>query len=220
MTGAGRATTALRRRRRLAAATTVAGTGLLGASLASEPDSREFYQRTLATAAVWAAGGLASGPLHLGRSHGERASGRPVLAPVLTGAGVFGVFYGVARVARRVPVLDDALTSVLRYTHRGSRSRVVLSALVNGVGEELFFRGGLYDAVGARPVVRSTTAYVLVTTATRNPALVLASAVMGTLFALQRRATGGVQASTLTHLTWSALMLRYLPPLFDERDRR
>jgi hypothetical protein len=37
---------------------------------------------------------------------------------------------------------------------------------------------------------------------------------MGTLFALQRRATGGVQAPILTHLTWSALMVRFLPPLF------
>ena len=53
--------------------------------------------------------------------------------------------------------------------------------------------------------------------ATRNPALVLASLAMGTLFGLQRRATGGIQAPMLTHLTWSALMLRYLPPLFRDR---
>jgi hypothetical protein len=37
---------------------------------------------------------------------------------------------------------------------------------------------------------------------------------MGTLFAWQRRATGGVQAPLLTHVTWSALMLRFLPRLF------
>jgi hypothetical protein len=45
---------------------------------------------------------------------------------------------------------------------------------------------------------------------------VLAATVMGTLFAAQRRASGGIQASTLTHLTWSTLMLRYLPPLFRD----
>ena len=38
-------------------------------------------------------------------------------------------------------------------------------------------------------------------------------------FAFQRRATGGIQASALTHLTWSALMLWYLPPLFERRLR-
>ena len=43
----------------------------------------------------------------------------------------------------------------------------------------------------------------------------LASGTMGTLFGLQRRATGGIQAPVLTHLTWSTLMLRFLPPLLD-----
>jgi hypothetical protein len=43
---------------------------------------------------------------------------------------------------------------------------------------------------------------------------------MGLLLGLQRRSTGGIQAPVLTHLTWSALMLRYLPPLFAGRDRR
>jgi hypothetical protein len=82
----------------------------------------------------------------------------------------------------------------------------------------VFFRGALYAAVGRRhPVALSTAAYSLATTSTRNPALVLASGAMGTLFALQRRATGGIEASALTHLTWSALMLRFLPPLFADR---
>ena len=60
----------------------------------------------------------------------------------------------------------------------------------------------------------STAVYMLATAATRNPALVLASGVMGALFGLQRRASGGMQAPILTHLTWSTLMLRFLPPLF------
>jgi len=45
-------------------------------------------------------------------------------------------------------------------------------------------------------------------------ALVLASVPMGLLFAQQRRITGGIQAPMLTHVVWSTLMLRYLPPLF------
>ena len=65
-----------------------------------------------------------------------------------------------------------------------------------------------------RAVVTSTAVYTLATLSTRNPALVLAAAVMGTLFGLQRRASGGLQASVLTHLTWSTLMVHYLPPLF------
>ncbi len=46
----------------------------------------------------------------------------------------------------------------------------------------------------------------------------LAAVVMGTLFGAQRRASGGIQAPVLTHLTWSVLMLRYLPPLFRDQE--
>jgi hypothetical protein len=34
---------------------------------------------------------------------------------------------------------------------------------------------------------------------------------MGTLFGYQRRATQGLQAPLLTHLTWSTLMVTLLP---------
>ena len=113
--------------------------------------------------------------------------------------------------ARRIPPLRRAITGVLSHAHRGSTLSVVATTLVTGAAEEVFFRGVLYDAFGARG---STAGYVLSTTATRNPALVLASAAMGTLFALQRRRSGGVRAPMLTHVTWSALMLGFLPRLF------
>jgi uncharacterized protein len=209
---------AFHRRRRVTAATAVTGAGLLGVSLSRKPDSPEFYGLTLAVAGTWLAGGLASGPLHLGFLRAGDQLRRPVVVPVLTGVGAFGVFYGAALVARRVPVLDRAITKVLRYADEGSAPLVLTTTLANGLAEEVFFRGALYAAVGtARPVLTSTAVYGLATTATRNPALVLASVVMGTLFGLQRRSTGGLQAPVLTHLTWSALMLRFLPPLFQDR---
>ena len=97
----------------------------------------------------------------------------------------------------------------------GSTPLVIATTYANGVAEDLFFQGALYAAAGRRhPVVKSTAAYALATASTRNPALVLASVVMGLLFGLQRRASGGVEASALTHLTWPVLMLRYLPQLF------
>lgn len=209
---------AFQRRRRVTAAVAVTGAALLGVSLAQPPDSQRFYGLTLAVAGTWVAGGLASGPLHAGWTFGRGAVlRRPVVVPVLTGVGAFGAFYGTALVARRVPVLDRAITHVLRYAQQGSTRLVLTTALANGLGEEVFFRGALYAAAGAdRPVLKSTAVYGLAATATRNPALVLASVVMGLLFGLQRRSTGGIQAPVLTHLTWSALMLRYLPPLFAD----
>jgi membrane protease YdiL (CAAX protease family) len=213
---------AFRRRRRVTAATAVAGAGLLGVSLSQPPDSRRFYGLTLAVAATWTTGGLAAGPLHAGWTFGPRGTvRRPWLSPLVTGAAAFAAFYAAALVARRIPPLDRALVSVLRYARQGSAPLVLTTALANGLAEEVFFRGALYAAVGAdRPVLKSAAVYGLATVATRNPALVLASLVMGPLLGLQRRATGGIQAPVLTHLTWSALMLRYLPPLFADRDSR
>lgn len=203
--------TPLRRRRRRVAVAAVAGTAALGASFAAEPDSREFYGFTTAAAAILTAGGLSAGPIPLGDE-------REVFKPVATGAAVFGAFYAAARLAKRVPAFDRVITSVLSYAHEGSDLGVLGTALVNGLAEEIFFRGALYDVVGAhRPAAKSTAAYALATTATRNPSLVLAAGVMGSIFSAQRRATGGILAPTLTHLTWSTLMLRYLPPVFDRR---
>lgn len=204
-----------RRRRRVVAGVSVLGAGLLGASLRSSPGSTRFYASTLTVAAIWTTGGLLSGPLHLGwiQARDQRLR-RPVLTPIATGAGAFGFFYGCALVARRIPVLDVAISRVLMFAEEGKEPLVLATTLANGLGEEVFFRGALYAALDRQPVVSSTLVYTLATVTTRNPALVLAAGVMGTLFGLQRRASGGLQAPVLTHLTWSALMVRYLPPLF------
>lgn len=217
------------RRRRIVAGTALLGTALLARSLSTRPGSAQFYATSLATAATWTAGALAAGALRAPRRK-SRGTAAPVLrgsaaavligaaataAPVLIGVGAFGVFYGAALIARRLPALNRAITEVFQYDRAGSGPLVLLTALAGGAGEEAFFRGALYDALGpGAAVVGSTAIYALVTTATRNPALVLASTVMGTLFALQRRTTGGIRAPLITHLTWSTLMLHHLPPLF------
>jgi membrane protease YdiL (CAAX protease family) len=205
-----------RRRRRLVAAVVLTGTGLLGASLSTKPASRQFYALTFSVAGTWLIGGLATEPLDWDSFRGhERSIGKLVALPVLTGAAAFGAFFGAAFVARRIPVLNEALVSVLNYAERGSDTLVLATTLANGVGEEVFFRGSLFTALASpHPVAASTGVYMLTTCATRNPALVVAAGVMGTVFAAQRRATGGILAPILTHVTWSTLMVRFLPTLF------
>lgn len=209
-----------RRRRWVVGGTLLASSGLLNASMATTPGSARFYGLTFGAAAALTAGGLVSGPVHRGGTEADDPDQpnrrRPLLGPVLIGVGAFAVFYGLALIARHIPPLRWAISQVLSYAHHGSNTLVLLTTLANGAAEEVFFRGAGYLAVGDRhPVALSTALYSLATTATRNPALVAASAVMGTLFGLQRRATGGVEAPMLTHLTWSVLMLRFLPPLFE-----
>jgi membrane protease YdiL (CAAX protease family) len=211
---------AVTRRRWVAAGTSVAGVGLLGMSLAAEPDSRRFYVLTFGAAGAYTLGGLLSGPLHLGRIEGrDQRLKRPVLVPVALGVGAFGFFYGSALVARRIPFLAHAISGVLQFADEGKIPLVALTTYANGIGEEVFFRGALYAALPQRhAVLASTGGYALATTATRNPSLVLASALMGVVWGMQRRASGGLQAPMLTHLTWSTLMLRYMPPLFRDID--
>lgn len=88
--------------------------------------------------------------------------------------------------------------------------------MVNGVAEELFFRGALYSALGRfYPVLISTVLYSVSILATGNPMLAFAGLVLGTVCGLQRRATGGVLAPMLTHLVWGLMMVLALPVVFD-----
>ena len=75
--------------------------------------------------------------------------------------------------------------------------------------EELFFRGALYTALGrTRPVLISTVLYVIATSASGNPMLGFAAVILGTVCALERRATGGVLAPAMVMLR----MALALPP--------
>ena len=205
-----------RRRQRVVTAVHLLGTGLLGASLSTRPGSGRFYALTFSTAATWVLGSLLSGPLHLGWIENRaRQLNRPIVVPVATGVGAFGIFCLGALIVRRITVLDRAVSGALVFAERGRGPWVLLTTCANGIGEEVFFRGAMYAALpGSNPVLSSTAAYTLTTIATRNPALVLAASVMGTLFGYQRRATQGLQAPLLTHLTWSTLMVTLLPRIF------
>ena len=194
---------------------------LLRSSFAAKAGSRRFYVLTTSLAGTWTGGALGTGPIPW-RGDGWRA--RPggaaqalVVVPVVTGAATFAVFYGAARVACRHPTLRRAVASVLRYADAGSTPLVVIIASGSGVAEELFFRGALWS--GPRPLRTTTLAYAASTAATGNPALILAGLITSVIFGWQRAITGGVLAPAVTHVTWSMLMLRYLPPLFRDADR-
>jgi hypothetical protein len=137
-----------------------------------------------------------------------------VVTPILLGLGLVGVFVLGALVVRQVPFLDEQVRSVLDHANEGSWPLLVLITAVNGVAEELFFRGALYAAIPQHPVVVSTVAYVIATLATGNVMLAFAAVLLGAVVGLERRASGGVLAPILTHVTWSLSMLFLLPLIF------
>ncbi len=206
---------AFRRRRVVAAVVLVAGATLLAISLSARPGGTAFYLFTLALAATWTLGGLLSGPLHLGHTMVEGRLRRPVVLPVALGLVAAVAFLAGALVIREIPPLRDFTRNVLDYAREGSLPLVLAVTLINGVAEEIFFRGGLFAAIGRRrPVLISTAVYTVATAATGNPMLAFAALTLGFVFGLQRRASGGILASSLTHVTWSTIMVFALPPLF------
>jgi membrane protease YdiL (CAAX protease family) len=141
---------------------------------------------------------------------------RPIITPIAFGVLAAAIFVVGALVVREIGPLNDYVQNILEHARKGSLGLIVLVTLVNGVAEEIFFRGGLFAAIGRKnPVVISTVIYAIATVATGNPMLVFAAATLGLVLGLQRRASGGVLAPILTHITWSTLMLFVLPPLFN-----
>jgi membrane protease YdiL (CAAX protease family) len=205
---------AFRRRRIVAAVTLVAGSALLRLSLAVPPGDDTFYPLTIGVAAIWAVGGLLSGPLHLGYIPWRGGLRRPVVTPIATGVVAAGVFLAGALLVREIPPLRDYVETVLAHARRGAIVPITVVTVVNGAAEEIFFRGALFAAIGRRhPVVISTLVYAVAMTATGNPMLVFAALTLGFVLGLQRRASGGVLAPILTHVTWSIIMLYALPAL-------
>jgi hypothetical protein len=206
---------AVRRRRIVVVVTFMAGTALLAVSLRVPPGDTRFLWLTALLAATWAVGGLLSGPLHLGHIPARGRLRRPVLMPLVVGATLAGVFVLGALIVREIPPLRDSVDDVSAYAAYGNRAAVTVIAAVTGIAEEIFFRGGLFAAVGRRhPVAISTAAYVLATVATGNVMMVFAAAVVGVVLGLQRRTSGGILAPMIAHVTWSLPMLYLLPALF------
>ena len=118
---------------------------------------------------------------------------------------------------RQIEPLADQVGGVLQFAIAGSLPILAVITLVNGIAEELFFRGAAYAAITRHPVVWTTVAYTVATAATGNLMLSFAAALLGVVVGLQRRASGGILAPILTHCTWSMMMLFVLPPIFGLR---
>lgn len=206
---------ALRRRQIVTIGFVLLGAVVLAFSLRINPGSNLFYVSTMALAAVWAIGAFASGPLHLGLIEHDNGHVRPIVQPIVIGLVFAAVFVAGGLVVRQIGPLEHQVSKVLDFANAGSVPLLVIVTAVNGIAEELFFRGAVYAAITRRPVPWTTVAYAMATLATGNVMLAFAAILLGALVGLQRRASGGILAPVLTHCTWSLTMLFVLPLLFS-----
>jgi len=207
----------LRRRQLVTIGFVVLGAVVLGFSLRLDPGSRWFYPATLGLATVWVVGAVSSGPLHLGRIPFRQGTSRPVLTPIALGLLLAAIFVAGAYLVRTLDFLgglEGQVVNVIDYADQGSLPILVVITAVNGIAEELFFRGAAYAAIPVHPVLWTTVAYVVATLATGNVMLAFAAVLLGLVVGLERRASGGVLAPILTHCTWSLAMLFALPLVF------
>ncbi|MGE2737137.1 CPBP family intramembrane glutamic endopeptidase [Mycolicibacterium vaccae] len=206
----------VRRRKVTVVLVLIIGGALLGYSLSRPPGDETFVWLTLALAGVWAIGAFLSGPLHMGRVQFRGRSKRPLITGTAVGLGLGAVFVLGALAARQIPAVSDYVTRVLEYSNTAPLVVITFITVINGLAEELFFRGALYTALAKyRPVLVTTVLYVVCTAATTgNPMLGFAAIILGTVCALERRATGGVLAPMLTHFFWGLIMVLALPPIF------
>ena len=206
----------VQRRRVVVAVVVVIGATLLGYSLARDPGDETFYGLTMALAGVWALGALLARPLHLGHVRFFGRNQRPVISGTVIGLALGGVFILGGLIAREVPALRDYTADVLEFATQGSLPLIVFITLINGLAEELFFRGALYSALEKHhPAIISTVVYVVaIGVSTLNPMLTFAAIILGAVCAFERRATGGVLAPILTHMVWGLIMVLVLPPVF------
>lgn len=204
-----------RRRRIVIVVVLLVGAGVLGLALRRHPGESSFYWLSLALAAVWAIGAFGSGPLHLGGARWRGRNQRPVISGTVIGLLLGAVFVVGGLIAREIPAVSELITRVLQFADHGSWRLTLAIALVGGIAEELFYRGALYTALGRyHPALVSTIVYVAATLASGNLMLAFAAVILGTVCALERRATGGVLAPILTHFVWTLVVLLALPPLF------
>ena len=204
------------RRRIVVSIVLVLGVASLALALKEHPGEPGFYWWSLALSGVWAVGAFVSGPLHLGGARWRGRNQRPVVSGATIGLLLGGIFIVGGLIVREIPGVAAFVTRLLRYSDQGSWRLTLAVALLAAIAEELFYRGALYTALGRHhPLLISTAIYVIATLgSSQNPMLAFAAIILGTVCALERRATGGVLAPILTHFVWTLVVLLGLPPLF------
>ncbi len=207
-----------RRNRGIAAATGVTGAVLLYLGVQAAPGDASFYIFTIALAAVWVVGSVLTARSRTFGSVKEGRLWRDLGLGALIGLGLLVVFLIGAGAVARIDFLAAPVEELLEHAQFGALPIVTLITIINGITEEIFFRGALHESLGGtrtRRLVGTTLIYTIVTAASGIPLLALAAASMGLLAEWLRQRTGALLAPIIAHLTWSLGMLYLLQPALN-----
>ena len=180
-------------------------------SLRIEAGSPWFYPATFILAAIYIVGSSIAVRM-VGSRFRWHASRRGIRDAVVGGVLLALVFFAGAFLVRFIPFLRDPVDELLDYARVGSLVFVLITTAVNGVAEEMFYRGALWRAVkpGYRLAV-TTVLYTAVTALAGVPLLAFAAAAMGVMVGILRERTQSLTPPIIAHLIWSLSMLLVLP---------
>ena len=113
-----------------------------------------------------------------------------------------------------MPALAGPVSDLLDNMRHGSVPMTLATLIINGVGEELFFRDvarrALSDA-SSPSLIFQVALYIAVTAAMGVPLLLVASILIGGIAALEARRADNLISATTLHLVWSIGMAFLLP---------
>ena len=183
-------------------------------SARTEAGSPEFYAATFFTAAVWFLTWLAWGNRRCFSGQALRETARG-LALGLT---LIVLFILGALIVRFIPFLAGPVSDLLDNMRHGSVPITLATLIINGLGEELFFRDvarrQFSDSLSPTPAIITQLAlYISVTAAMGIPLLLVASVLIGGAAALEDRRADNLISATTLHLVWSLGMAFVLPIL-------
>lgn len=181
-------------------------------SARAEAGSPEFYAATFFTAAVWFLTWLVWGNRRCFSGQALRETARG-LALGLT---LIILFILGALIVRFIPFLAGPVSDLLDNMRHGSVPITLATLIINGVGEELFFRDVVRrqfsDSLSPTPAIITQLAlYISVTAAMGIPLLLVASVLIGGAAALEARRADNLISATTLHLVWSLGMAFVLP---------
>lgn len=197
-----------RRQVAIVATTFVVGTCALTGLLRLDSEGLRFLGAAGAVAMVWLVGAVLAVRVPLLGTRGPAPT-----AALGAGVGLVaaGACLAVGFVAAGIPSLREPARDLLAHTAAGTVP-VVAVTLINGVAEEVFFRGALYDVVPRRYALPVTTGVYALTTVGSGVLLLPAAALLlGVVTAWLRQRSEGVLAPAAAHVTWSLVMILLLP---------
>ncbi|WP_262368249.1 CPBP family intramembrane glutamic endopeptidase [Corynebacterium urealyticum] len=185
----------------------------------SPAGSASFYLATAVAFLVWLFAWLGFGDRRCFSPRAGSTAARELGVGVGLGVVLLGIFLLGALVTRNILVLAEPVAGLMDNMRVDALWATVLTLVLNGVGEELFFRDVARRALDslASPAASlglQVALYVLVTVAMGVPLLLVGSLCIGLFTALLARRYGTILGATALHLSWSTGMAFLLPLFF------